>query len=47
LAHTCPVCGMICHCNGDIDNIDLGEFYPECTCCENEEDCHEEDDSFN
>jgi len=21
MAHTCPVCGMTCHCNGDIDDI--------------------------
>jgi len=21
MAHTCPVCGMTCYCNGDIDDI--------------------------
>lgn len=21
MAHRCPDCGMICHCNGDIDDI--------------------------
>ena len=23
MAHTCPVCWMTCHCNGDIDDIYL------------------------
>ncbi len=25
MAHTCPRCGQLCHCNGDIDDIDFGE----------------------
>lgn len=24
MAHTCPICDCLCHCNGDIDDIDLG-----------------------
>jgi hypothetical protein len=24
MAHTCPYCGMLCHCKGDIDDIDMG-----------------------
>jgi hypothetical protein len=25
MAHTCPECGCLCFCNGDIDDIDMGE----------------------
>lgn len=25
MAHTCPDCGCLCHCGGDIDDIDFGE----------------------
>ena len=32
MAHECPDCGQVCHCNGDIDDIDFGED-PNCTCC--------------
>lgn len=24
MAHTCPFCDCLCHCKGDIDDIDLG-----------------------
>ena len=24
MAHTCPYCDSLCHCKGDIDDIDLG-----------------------
>lgn len=24
MAHTCPYCFQLCHCKGDIDDIDLG-----------------------
>lgn len=24
MAHTCPDCDCLCHCNGDIDDIDMG-----------------------
>ena len=43
MAHTCPVCGMTCHCNGDIDDIciDLEEDILACTCCSG--DVYEED----
>lgn len=41
MAHTCPECGMLCHCGGDIDDLDFGEamrcnHYIECQ--KNEED---------
>lgn len=26
MAHTCPECGQLCHCKGDIDDIDFGEW---------------------
>lgn len=26
MAHTCPECGMLCHCKGDIDDVDLGRW---------------------
>ena len=43
MAHTCPVCGMTCHCNGDIDDIcfDLEEDILACTYCSG--DVYEED----
>lgn len=25
MAHTCPRCGQVCHCCGDIDDIEFGE----------------------
>ncbi len=44
MAHECPICGMICHCNGDIDDIciDLEEDVLACIhCqdCDNDIDC--------
>lgn len=26
MAHTCPECGCLCHCCGDIDDVDFGEI---------------------
>jgi C4-type Zn-finger protein len=36
LAHTCPVCGQACYCNGDIDDIfmETKEAYINCTHCD-------------
>jgi hypothetical protein len=25
MSHTCPECGSLCHCCGDIDDVDFGE----------------------
>lgn len=25
MAHSCPDCGCLCHCGGDIDDIDFGD----------------------
>lgn len=46
MAHTCPDCGMTCHCHGDIDDIDFGEPDFACDCCheEDDEEYYEEDD---
>lgn len=50
MAHDCPECGMQCHCNGDIDDINFGESDEGCTCCINklydpdDEDWGDEDD---
>ena len=30
MAHTCPRCDQLCHCNGDIDDIDMG-YSDKCT----------------
>lgn len=40
MAHSCPVCGGICHCGGDIDDIcfDETEEMDDCTCCAGAED---------
>lgn len=48
MAHDCPECGMQCHCNGDIDDINFGES-DECKCCidklygDNDEEDYEDD----
>lgn len=34
MAHTCPDCGQLCHCRGDIDDIDFGEDCEEAMKCE-------------
>jgi hypothetical protein len=33
MAHTCPDCGLLCHCGGDIDDIDFGDDTPEAAVC--------------
>ena len=40
MAHTCPVCGQTCYCNGDIDDIilDTEEAVAKCTHCSEYED---------
>lgn len=43
MAHTCPNCGMPCHCNGDIDDICFGERL-DCRCeCEEWHHCDDDD----
>lgn len=39
MAHECPNCGMVCHCNGDIDDLLLNDEddLNNCTCCDGEE----------
>ena len=40
MAHTCPNCGSMCYCNGDIDDIclDMADDIMACTCCDEEDD---------
>ena len=51
MAHTCPICGATCYCNGDIDDIclDREEDINACVCCDDMDDlddCHEDDYPF-
>lgn len=37
MAHACPECGMHCHCQGDIDDINFGDDCKaamRCICCQ-------------
>ena len=44
MAHQCPNCGLKCHCQGDIDDLILGENY-NCSCCDrDDDDDYDEDD---
>jgi len=40
MGHECPVCGLQCHCNGDIDDLflDTPEAVNRCTHCPDEDD---------
>lgn len=42
MAHTCPTCGLNCHCGGDIDDINFGVHYG-CICCDGEDDWDEDE----
>ena len=33
MAHSCPDCGQICYCGGDIDDIDFGDDTDEAELC--------------
>lgn len=49
MAHTCPVCGITCHCNGDIDDLclDLEDDVMACDHCEEyEEEEYEEEEAM-
>lgn len=39
MAHSCPECGLLCHCNGDIDDccFDFEEDVIRCDHCEEED----------
>ena len=47
MAHTCPECGFICHCGGDIDDIVIGIAPPRryCAHCQ-EEDLYDDGEEF-
>ena len=42
MAHTCPVCGITCHCNGDIDDLCL-DFEDDVMACDHCEEYEEEE----
>ncbi len=55
MAHSCPYCDQLCHCKGDIDDIDLGHqpaggciHYKTADCDQNDmwEDEEDFDDDF-
>lgn len=41
--HTCPECGLTCHCNGDIDDL-LLPYDGYCNHCESADDDDNYDD---
>ena len=46
--HRCPVCNQACHCNYDVDDIDVGDADSEESCChcpddEDDRECLDED----
>ena len=38
MAHECPECSMLCHCGGDIDDMNFGVSDTYCSCCDSDED---------
>ena len=44
MAHECPECGMVCYCNGDIDDLVLNckEDIVACRHCDKDEVLREE-----
>ena len=45
MAHTCPECGMLCYCQGDIDDIDFGENW-NCNCSLQNQNCNGYEDNI-
>lgn len=43
MAHTCPECGLTCHCNGDIDDL-LFDEETFCLHCDRDYDYGEDDE---
>lgn len=41
--HSCPDCGVYCHCGGDIDDIDFGDTSPHADNCTHFEECQLEE----
>ncbi len=46
MSHECPTCGVLCHCNGDIDDClnNFEEDLENCTHCPDDEDESEDED---
>ena len=40
--HHCPECYSICHCNGDIDDIDFGDESRQAIRCLHYRDCEKD-----
>lgn len=53
MSHECPVCGLDCHCGGDIDDccFNWPEYVDGCTHCPDEdytdEDCYTDPEYLN
>lgn len=45
MAHMCANCGCLCHCRGDIDDVDDGETYSCDHCLDNRDAADWLDDS--
>lgn len=45
MAHSCPDCGLNCHCNGDIDDCELDGTLEQMRCkhCENKAQDYDEE----
>ena len=46
MAHECPDCGMLCYCNGDIDDMQWDANSQEAFNCKHWKICELEDDDF-
>jgi hypothetical protein len=44
MSHECPRCGLLCHCNGDIDDccFNRDEYVGACTHCGDDEDLEDD-----
>ncbi len=40
MAHECPICGLTCHCGGDIDDCVFNDeqYLDDCDCCDGDTD---------
>ena len=45
MAHTCPECGQMCYCNGDIDDC-CNDFEEDVMNCSHYLECEKDEDDF-
>lgn len=45
MAHTCPECGQMCYCNGDIDDCCF-DFYDDVISCIHWKECEQEAEDY-